>query len=115
MPLFSGSRAVCSMDRFEDEPNDDYESYAMRQNRIQPHGGQLMLTTQVTKTPPGFDRKTSWLACDFSALGFEKWGPAFRNRLEGEAAVCNRLLDRAQFKQPSGRGIEYCKEIETTC
>ena len=46
----------------EYEPNDDYESYAMRQ-RIQPHGGQLMMTTQVTtKVPPGFDGKTSWLA-----------------------------------------------------
>ena len=33
---------------FEDEPNDGYESYAMRQNRMQPHGGQLMMTTQIT-------------------------------------------------------------------
>ena len=55
MPLFSGSGAVCSMDLDEDEPNHDYESYAMRQ-RMQPHGGQLMMTTQVTtKVPPHLD------------------------------------------------------------
>ena len=75
------------------EPIDDYESYAMRQ-RIQPHGGQLMMTTQVTtKVPPGFDGKTSWFAfedaiddwCDITELESEKWGPALRNRLEGEA------------------------------
>ena len=43
------------MGLYEDEPN---ESYAMRQ-RMQPHGGQLMMTTQVTtKVPPGFDGKT---------------------------------------------------------
>ena len=73
----------------EYEPNDDYESYAMRQ-RIQPHGGQLMMTTQVTtKVPPGFDGKTSWFAfedamgdwCDIAELESEKWGPALRNRL----------------------------------
>ena len=52
MPLFSGSGAVKIMDLYEDEPNDDYESYAMRQ-RMRPHGGQLMMTTQVTtKVPP---------------------------------------------------------------
>ena len=54
-PLFSGSGAVWSMDLCEDEPNDDYESFAMRQ-RMQQHGGQLMTTTQVTtKVPPGLD------------------------------------------------------------
>ena len=83
------------------EPIDDYESYAMRQ-RIQPHGGQLMMTTQVTtKVPPGFDGKTSWFAfedaiddwCDITELESEKWGPALRNRLEGEAAVYKRLLE----------------------
>ena len=48
---------LSSMDLYEDEPNDDYESYAMRQ-RMQPHGGQLMMTTQVTtKVPPGFDER----------------------------------------------------------
>ena len=105
------------MDLYEDEPNDDYESYAMRQ-RIQPHGGQLMMTTQVTtKVPPGFDGKTSWFAfedaiddwCDITELESEKWGPALRNRLEGEASVFKRLLDRDELRQPNGRGVEYFK------
>ena len=100
MPLFSGSGAVKIMDLYEDEPNDDYESYAMRQ-RMQPHGGQLMMTTQVTtKVPPGFDGKTSWFAfedaiddwCDITELEAEKWGPALRNRLEGEASVYRDCL-----------------------
>ena len=89
MPLCSGSGAVCSMDPFEDEPNDDYESYALRQHRMQPQGGQLMMTTQVTtKAPPAFDGKTSWFAfqdaiddwCDITELESEKWGPALRSR-----------------------------------
>ena len=105
------------MDLYEDEPNDDYESYAMRQ-RMQPHGGQLMMTTQVTtKVPPGFDGKTSWFAfedaiddwCDITELEAEKWGPALRNRLEGEASVYKRLLDRDELRQPNGRGVEYFK------
>ena len=117
MPLFSGSGAVKIMDLYEDEPNDDYESYAMRQ-RMQPHGGQLMMTTQVTtKVPPGFDGKTSWFAfedaiddwCDITELEAEKWGPALRNRLEGEASVYKRLLDREQLREPNGRGVEYFK------
>ena len=101
------------------EPIDDYESYAMRQ-RIQPHGGQLMMTTQVTtKVPPGFDGKTSWFAfedaiddwCDITELESEKWGPALRNRLEGEAAVYKRLLDRDDLRQPQGRGVDYFKRM----
>ena len=99
----------------EDEPN---ESYAMRQ-RMQPHGGQLMMTTQVTtKVPPGFDGKTvrrhvfafaidDW--CDITELESEKWGPALRNRLEGGAFVFKRLLDREELRQPNGRGVEYFK------
>ena len=48
------------MDPLKDQPTDDYESYALRQ-RMQPHGGPLMMTTQVTtKVPPGFNGKTSW-------------------------------------------------------
>ena len=105
----------------EYEPNDDYESYAMRQ-RIQPHGGQLMMTTQVTtKVPPGFDGKTSWFAfedaiadwCDITELESEKWGPALRNRLEGEASVYKRLLDRCDLRQPNGRGVDYLVQENT--
>ena len=39
----------------------------------------------------------------------EKWGPALRNRLEGEASVFKRLLDREELKQLNGRGVEYFK------
>ena len=90
--IFSQSGAVCYMDPFEDERIGDYDLYAMGQ-RTQPHGGQLMMTTQVTtRAPPGFDGKTSWFAfgdtindwCDIRKFESEKWGPALRDRLEGE-------------------------------
>ena len=108
------------MDLYHDEdPNDDFESFAMRQR--QPHGGgQLMMTTQVTtKVPPGFDGKTSWFPfedaiddwCDTTDLETEKWGPALRNRLEGEASVYKRLLDRDELRQPNGRGVDYFKRM----
>ena len=76
------------------------------------------MTTQVTtKVPPGFDGKTSWFAfeaaiddwCDITELESEKWGPALRNRLEGEASVFKRLLDREELRQPNGRGVEHFK------
>ena len=105
------------MDLYEDEPTDDYESYAMRQ-RMQLHGGQPMMTTQATtKVPPGFDGKTSWFEvedaiddwCDRTELESQKWWPALRNRLEGEASVFKRLLDREELRRPNGRGVEYFK------
>jgi len=43
-------------------------------------------------------------------LESEKWGPALRNRLEGEVSVLKRLLDREELRQPNGRGVEYSKE-----
>ena len=72
--------SMLQMDLYnEEEPNDDYERYAMRQR--QPHaGGPLMMTTQVTtKVPPGFDGQTSWFAfadaiddwCDITAQPLE--------------------------------------------
>ena len=89
---------------------------------MQPHGGQLMMTTQVTtKVPPGFDGKPSWFAfedaiddwCDITELEAEKWGPALRNRLEGgEASVFKRLLDREELRQPNGRGVEHFKRTQ---
>ena len=36
VPVFSGSGPACSMDRFEREPNDVYESNAMIQVGLQP-------------------------------------------------------------------------------
>ena len=95
-----------------EEPNDDCESYAMRQRP--PHGGGQQATTKV---PPGFDGKTAWLAfedaiddwCDITELESEKWGPALRKRLEGKASVYKRLLDRDELRQPNGRGVDYFK------
>ena len=54
--------------------------------------------------------------CDITALEFEKWGPAFRNRLDGEPAACKRLLARAEFDQPSKwkRNRILQENIETT-
>ena len=101
----------------EYEPNDDYESYAMRQ-RIQPHGGQLMMTTQVTtKIPPGFDGKTSWFAfedaiddwCDITELESEKWGPAETDWKEKHLLTKGYLTDRDDLRQPNGRGVDYFK------
>ena len=106
---------MLQMDTLEEELNDDYASYAMRQ-RMQPHGGPMMMTTQVTtKVPPRFEGKTSWFVfedacddwCDITELEQEKWGPALRNRLEGEAFVYKRLPDRDELRQPNGRGVEY--------
>ena len=34
---------------------------------------------------------------------------AIRNRLEGEASVYKRLLDRDELRQSNGRGVEYFK------
>jgi len=84
------------MDPFEDEPNDDYESKA---------------------APPGFDGKTSWFAfedaihdwCDISELESDKWGPALRNRLEGEAAVYKRFLDREELKELNSIETTLCE------
>ena len=36
-------------------------------------------------------------------------GPSPENRLEGEAAVYKRLLDRDELRQPNGRGVGYFK------
>eukprot|EP00439_Symbiodinium_sp_Y106_P015041 s657_g2.t1 len=62
-----------------------------------------MLHIQVTtKVPPSYDGRSSWFAyedaiddwCDITELDADKRGPALRNRLEGEAAIHKRLLDR---------------------
>ena len=66
----------------------------------------------TTKVPP----ETSWFAfedaiddwCDLTELESEKWGQ-LRNRLEGDAFVFKRLLDRGYLKRPNGRGVEYFK------
>ena len=61
-----------------------------------------MTQQMTTKIAPAYDGKTSFFAfedaivdcCDITELEPEKRRPALRNRLEGEASVHKRLLDR---------------------
>ena len=46
---------------------------------------------------------------DVTELEPDKWGPALRNRLEGEAASYAPLLDRDALKLPDGEGVNYFK------
>ena len=45
---------------------------------------------------------------DITELEPEKQGPALRNRLEGEAAIHKRLLDREKLKDKVN-GVQYLK------
>ena len=74
---------------------------------------------QVTTTvPPSFDGRSSWFAyedaiddcCDIAELGNEKRRPALRNRLESEAAIHKRLVDRDRLKDPNN-GATYFKSF----
>ncbi|OLP92184.1 hypothetical protein AK812_SmicGene26030 [Symbiodinium microadriaticum] len=65
---------------------------------------RLSAFQQVTsKVPPSYDGRSGWVAyedaiddwCDITELDGDKRGPALRNRLEGEAAIHKRLVDRA--------------------
>ena len=70
----------------------------------------------TTKIPPSFDGKTSWFAyedaiddwCDITELDDEKRGPALRNRLEGDAAIYKKILDRDALKSKE-EGVTYFK------
>ena len=72
----------------------------------------------TTKVPPSYDGRSSWFAyedaiddwCDITELDNEKRGPALRNRLEGEAAIDKRLLDRDRLKDPNN-GVKYFKSF----
>ena len=84
------------------------------------HTTQAMSTydiTQVTtQMPPSFDGKTSWCAyeetiddwCDITELDDEKTGPALRNRLEGDAPIYKKILDRDALKNKE-EGVVYFK------
>eukprot|EP00439_Symbiodinium_sp_Y106_P068830 s1091_g11.t1 len=48
--------------------------------------------------------------CDITELDNDKRGPALRNRLEGEAAIHKRLLDRDRLKDPNN-GVKYFKSF----
>ena len=74
---------------------------------MQLHGGQLMLTTQLTTQHMW--RCNSWLAWYYWIRIWQVGTSPLVNRLEGEAAVYKRLLDRKELRQPNGRGVEYFK------
>ena len=97
---------------------DDYETYAVNRRHYGAPANMIQVTTQVTtKISPAYDGRTSWFAfedaiddwCDITELDEDKLGPALRNRLEGEAAVYKRLLDREKLRQPPGAGVAYFK------
>ena len=66
--------------------------------------------------PPSFDEKTSCFAyekaiddwCDITELDDEKRGPALRNRLERDAAIYKKILDRDALKNKE-KGVLYFK------
>ena len=70
----------------------------------------------TTKVPPSYNGTTSWFQfeelvddwVDITELDAEKRGPALRNRLEGDAAVCKPLLDREALRDPED-GVAYFK------
>ena len=70
----------------------------------------------TTKVPPAYDGRSSCFAyedaiddwVDITELEPEKQGPALRNRLEGEAAIHKRLLDREKLKDKVN-GVQYFK------
>jgi hypothetical protein len=93
-----------------------YESYTMTK------GDQQLanhLAQQVTrKVDPSYDGRTSFFAfggaiddwCDITELEPEKRGPALRNRLEGEASQCKRLLNEELLRDPNN-GANYFKRF----
>ena len=114
------------MDWIDDweEPDADvaYEPAAYVNRHVRREPAPIAMTTQVTtKVPPSYDGKTSWFSyedaiddwCDITELEDEKRGPALRNRLEGEAAVYKRVLDRDALKanDPPGAGVDYFKRV----
>ena len=114
------------MDWIDDweEPDADvaYEPAAYVNRHVRREPAAIAMTIQVTtKVPPSYDGKTSWFSyedaiddwCDITELEDEKRGPALRNRLEGEAAVYKRVLDRDALKanDPPGAGVEYFKRV----
>ena len=70
----------------------------------------------MTEIQPSFDGKTSRLAYedaiddwrDITEQDDEKRGPALRNRLEGDAAIYKKILDRDALKSKE-EGVTYFK------
>ncbi|OLP89146.1 Kinesin-like protein Klp59C [Symbiodinium microadriaticum] len=103
--------------------DDDYlpngnESYATNHRHIQELQRLSAFQQVTTNVPPSYDGRSSWFAyedaiddwCDITELDGDKRGPALRNRLEGEAAIHKRLLDRDRLKDPNN-GVKYVKSF----
>ena len=92
------------------------ESYATNHRHFQELQRLSAFQQVTTKVPPSYDGRSSWFAyedaiddwCDITELDGDKRGPALRNRLEGEAAIHKRLLDRDRLKDPNN-GVKYFK------
>eukprot|EP00435_Cladocopium_sp_Y103_P056440 s2970_g19.t1 len=75
-----------------------------------------MTQQMTTKVAPSYDGETSFFTfedsiddwCDITELEPEKRGPALRNRLEGDAAVYKRLLDRDRLRD-ANEGVNCFK------
>ena len=102
---------------FDDEDYGDGETFAVQAGRHIQELQRLSAFQQVTtKVPPAYDGRSSWFAyedaiddwVDITELEPEKQGPALRNRLEGEAAIHKRLLDREKLKDKVN-GVQYFK------
>ena len=105
------------------EGEDDYllhgsESYATNHRHLHELHRLSAFQQVTTKVPPSYDGRSSWFAyedaiddwCDITELDADKRGPALRNRLEGEAAIHTRLLDRDRLKDPTN-GVKYFKSF----
>ena len=105
------------------EGEDDYllhgsESYATNHRHLNELHRLSAFQQVTTKVPPSYDGRGSWFAyeyaiddwCDITELDADKRGPALRNRLEGEAAIHKRLLDRDRLKDPTN-GVKYFKSF----
>ena len=94
------------------------ESYAMNHRHLNELHRLSAFQQVTTKVPPSYDGRGSWFAyedaiddwCDITELDNDKRGPALRNRLEGEAAIHKRLLDRERLKDPNN-GVKYFKSF----
>ena len=104
--------------QFDDEEHmEESEVFAVNAGRHLQELQRLSALQQVTtKVPPAYDGRSSWFAyedaiddwVDITELEPEKQGPALRNRLEGEAAIHKRLLDRDRLKDRVN-GVRYFK------
>ena len=117
------SPALFQHPELDDEKYGDGEAFATQAGRHIQELQRLSAFQRVTtKVPPAYDGRSSWFAyedaiddrVDITELEPEKQGPALRNRLEGEAAIHKRLLDREKLKDKVN-GVQYFKVTCALC